>query len=122
MRAGLSPDRTVLNDEGIPWVYDKPEMRLKAKMLVMETKPRLLIGSPMCRAFSILKGLKLKRMREQMYQQMLEHGRTHLKCLCAPHAIESQEIVTSYMNIRQAPRVGAKSAVMNAHNHWVAVS
>ena len=48
MRAGFSLDLTVLNDEGIPWDFDKPEMRLKAKRLVIGTKPRLLIGSPTC--------------------------------------------------------------------------
>ena len=70
-RAGFSLDLTVLNDEGIPWDFDRPGMRLKAKRLVMETKPKLLIGSPMCRAFSILQGLNRKRMGEQKYQAML---------------------------------------------------
>ena len=87
----------------------------------METKPKLLIGGPMCRAFSILQGLNRKRMGEQKYQAMLEHGRTHLKFVCESSAIQSQEIATSFMNIRQAPRVGTKSAFVNAYNYRVAV-
>ena len=46
MRAGFSLDLTILNDQGLPWDFDKPEMRLKAKRLVMETKQKLRIGSP----------------------------------------------------------------------------
>ena len=56
----------------------------------METKPKLLIGSPMCWAFSIVQSLNHKRMGEQKYQAMLEHGRTHQQFVCELYAIQHQ--------------------------------
>ena len=50
---GFALDLTVMDPEdGMPWDFSRPEKREKARRLRKEQKPFLLIGSPMCMAFS----------------------------------------------------------------------
>ncbi len=61
-RLGLSPgfalDLAVVDpDDGMPWDFDNPNKCAKAKRKVQLKKPKLLIGSPMCTAFSQLQAL-----------------------------------------------------------------
>ena len=79
MRPGFSLDLTVLDSDGTPWDFSKEDKRKRALKLIRKQKPDLLVGSPMCRAFSSLQGLNRARMGEVKYQAMLEHGREHLK-------------------------------------------
>ena len=79
MRPGFALDLTVLDTDGEPWDFDKPEKRRRAMELLKSTRPKLLIGSPMCRAFSVLQGLNRARMGEQKWNAMKEHGVSHLK-------------------------------------------
>jgi len=44
---------------GIPWDFNNPEKRARAENLVMSKTAFLLIGSPMCSAFSQIQGLSL---------------------------------------------------------------
>ena len=63
MRPGFSLDRTVLDPlDNKPWNFDCPEKRRRAKDLLRTVKPKLLIGSPMCRPFSNLMNLNKHRM------------------------------------------------------------
>ena len=62
IRPGFALDLTTSDDEGRPWDFDDPSQRAKAKALVLEKKPQLLIGSPMCTAFSCLQALNWGRM------------------------------------------------------------
>ena len=53
LRAGLAFDLTVLDpDDGQPWDFSRQVKREKARRLMRESQPILLIGSPMCTAFS----------------------------------------------------------------------
>ena len=54
LREGFSLDLTTQDENGNPWDYGDPEQRAKAKALVLEAKPWLLIGSPPCTFYSIL--------------------------------------------------------------------
>ena len=50
---GLALDLTVVDPyDGQPWDFDKPEKRERARALIRRQKPYVLIGLPMCRAFS----------------------------------------------------------------------
>ena len=49
---GLALDLTTCDENGEPWDFGKDIMRAKAKRLVEEQKPMLLIGSPMCTMYS----------------------------------------------------------------------
>ena len=49
---GLALDLTVLDEIGEPWDFSRPSMRSKSEKLLHEQKPTLLVGTPMCTAFS----------------------------------------------------------------------
>ncbi len=50
---GFALDLTVTDDDdGEPWDFSRPEKREKARRRLRSERPYLLIGSPMCRAFS----------------------------------------------------------------------
>ena len=51
---GLALDLTTTDSEGQPWDFSDPAQRAKAEKLIEEENPTLLIGTPMCTAFSIL--------------------------------------------------------------------
>ena len=53
MAPGLALDFTVIDpSDGKPWDFNDPVKRERARMLVRRQRPYMLIGSPMCRAFS----------------------------------------------------------------------
>ena len=49
---GFAPDLTTADANGRPWDFDIAENRRRAREMVLSKKPMLLIGSPMCTAFS----------------------------------------------------------------------
>ena len=49
---GFALDLTTVEERGRPWNFDQKVMRDEALRRVREEKPLLLIGSPMCTAFS----------------------------------------------------------------------
>ena len=52
---------TVDPADGMPWDFNIPAKRQRARMLIREQKPYLLIGSPMCTAFSAWQRLNRAR-------------------------------------------------------------
>ena len=52
LMAGFALDLTVLGEGGTPWDFSSPLKRAKARRLVREQKPYMLIGSPQCKDFS----------------------------------------------------------------------
>ena len=76
---GLALDLTAVDpDDGLPWDFDNPEKRAKAKQLVQTRKSLLLVGSPMCSAFSQLQHLTFPRMSKQEVERIINYGRKHL--------------------------------------------
>ena len=71
---GLSPGMAYdieTNDEpGMPWDFDQLEQRNKCMRKIIEQKPAFLIGSPMCKAFSILQGLNRAKMDPAMWDAL----------------------------------------------------
>ena len=45
---GYALDLSTVDERGIPWDFDDPEMREKAKKRQRDEQPMLLVGSPMC--------------------------------------------------------------------------
>ena len=68
LKEGFALDLSVCDEDGNPWDFDVPEMRERAKALVREMKPSLLIGSPMCTAFSVLQFLNRERLGEKEWK------------------------------------------------------
>ena len=54
---GFALDLTTCDEAGKAWDFDKHEMRVKARGLIAEQKPYVLIGSPQCTAYSSLKAM-----------------------------------------------------------------
>ena len=71
---GLAMDITTVDPtDGEPWDFNVPEKARKAEAYVREAKPLLLVGSPVCTAFSQLQTLNRSKMGEMEYQRALEH-------------------------------------------------
>ena len=52
MMPGMALDLTTTNSTGEPWDFNDPARRDEAEKLLNEQRPQLLIGSPICTAFS----------------------------------------------------------------------
>ena len=61
---GLALDLTVNDpDDGMPWDFSLKSKRTKARELLQHSRPVLLIGSPMCTAFSTWQRLNAAKSR-----------------------------------------------------------
>ena len=78
MIPGFALDITTNDSEGQPYDFDIPEQREKARRLLTEHRPFLLIGSPMCTAFSIIQALNWGRMDAKDKDKIIERAATHL--------------------------------------------
>ncbi len=83
-RLGLSPgfalDLAVVDpDDGLPWDFDNPDNCAKAKRKVQYAKPKLLIGSPMCTAFSQLQALSKDKGNIEQKKQLLARAIRHIR-------------------------------------------
>jgi hypothetical protein len=76
---GMALDLTTLDTDGKPWDFNDEQKREKAKKMIKEKKALLLIGSPMCAAFSQLQHLNFGRMTPEDVEKVKEHGRRHLE-------------------------------------------
>ena len=60
---GFAFDLTVADpDDGQPWDFSRRDKREKARRMLREQKPILLIGSPMCTQFSTWQYLNYSKM------------------------------------------------------------
>ena len=63
---GLALDLTVNDpDDGKPWDFSLLAKRIKARRLLQQARPILLIGSPMCTAFSAWQQLNYAKSQDQ---------------------------------------------------------
>ena len=77
---GLAFDLTQSDPEdGKPWDFNDPRKAAKARRWIEMNKPLLLIGSPMCAAFSQLNNINFSRMSPEDVQKVIEHGTRHLE-------------------------------------------
>ena len=67
---GHSIDITCNNDKGEPWDLDDNSKRHQLIQLVVDTKPALIIGSPMCTMFSTLQNLNKNKNSTEHKQQV----------------------------------------------------
>lgn len=91
LRAGWSLDLTTIDEDGRPWDFNQVSMRNKAVRKLLTDKPRLLIGSPMCTAFSSFNNINYKKMDPNEVQQRLRYGRKHLEFCVKLYEIQWKE-------------------------------
>ena len=60
-------------DDGLPWDFNDPAKRKKALDLVFTRRSLLLIGSPMCSAFSKLQNMNWSRMTSEEVSKVKEY-------------------------------------------------
>ena len=91
LRKGFALDLTVIDPEdGMPWDFGRPEKRQKAYRMVQEEKPMLLIGSPMCTAFSNLQKFN-RRKNPAMHQRMLDYAVMHISFCISLYRLQMAE-------------------------------
>ena len=79
---GLALDLTTTNSKGEPWDFNDPARRAEAEKLLNEQKPQLLIGTPMCTAFSNIQNLNKAKRDPAIVAAEIEKARTHLRWCC----------------------------------------
>ena len=79
LQAAWAVDLTQVDPEdGKPWDFDLADKRERARALLREEKPAVLIGSPCCAAWSSWQALnKLRRDPEMVRREMIK-ARVHL--------------------------------------------
>ena len=91
LRPGWSLDFTTCDEQGRPWDFNCPAMRNVAVRKFLQDKPRLLVGSPMCSAFSTMNDINYSRMIEEEKHQRLAYGRKHLEFCTKLYEIQWRE-------------------------------
>lgn len=79
LRAGWASDLTTHDDDGRAWDFDQLEVRNRALRKLLRDEPTLLIGSPMCTAFSQMNHINYSRMDPMEVKTRTEHGRRHFE-------------------------------------------
>ena len=79
---GLALDLTTCNSEGEPWDFSKSRMRDEAERLLDEQKPVLLVGTPMCTAFSTWQFINNTKRDPNIVAREKAAGRMHLAWVC----------------------------------------
>ena len=78
-RAGWSLDLTTQDDDGRYWGFTDPVMTNRAASKVLQDKPMLLIGGPMCIVYSVMNNVNHARMFAEIVKQRFVEARKHLE-------------------------------------------
>ena len=76
---GFALDLTTTDERGRRWDFDDADTRERARALLRAQKPMLLIGSPMCTAFSSWQNINSKFRDPRVVEQELSRARVHLE-------------------------------------------
>ena len=88
LRAGWSLDITICDKDGRNWDFNNVEMRNRAVRKALTDEPLLLIGSPMCTAFSTMNRINYARMSDEDVKQRIEYGRKHIQFCAKLYAMQ----------------------------------
>ena len=88
---GTSLDLTTTDENGDPWDFNVKSMRDKAEKIVRSKGALLLIGSPMCTAFSQLQNINFSRLNPEDVKAVIEYGTTHLEFCMKLYKIQAQQ-------------------------------
>ena len=78
LHPGASYDLLTHDENCKPWDFDDVTQRQRCKQRISKEKPYLLIGSPMCTAFSSLQNLNRERMCAHKWNLLWNYGVKHL--------------------------------------------
>ena len=80
---GVAMDITTNDETGMPWDFDDPRQRQKARERLRADKPLVLVGSPMCTAFCRLQAINFAKMDPDRVRAILARARMHLNFVCS---------------------------------------
>ena len=76
---GFALDLTTVDESGRPWDFDIADNRKRAREMVLSQKPMLLIGSPMCTAFSALQNLNRNKRDPSVVSKEYIRAMVHIR-------------------------------------------
>ena len=79
---GVSLDLTGTDEQGNPWDFNLRGQREKAENIIDEQQPLLLIGTPMCTAFSNIQYLNKAKRDPEVVRRELAKACVHLNWCC----------------------------------------
>ena len=79
---GWSLDLTSVDSRGRVWDFDNPKRRKDAWRLIKQTKPDLVIGSPMCTPFCNVLAMSPAYKETDKYKDLLARAKVHLQFCC----------------------------------------
>ena len=79
---GFALDLTTNDHDGRCWDFDEEEMRKRAWAKIEEEQPMLLIGSPMCTAFSAWQHINNSKRDPNVTSREYQRGLSHLRFCC----------------------------------------
>ena len=82
LQPGWSLDLTTRDQRGEAWDFSKTSRRQDARELLERSRPGVLIGSPMCTAFSALQALSAHRRTPEENRRLLVEAEVHLRFCC----------------------------------------
>ena len=79
MRGGWSLDVTTCDTDGMPWDFNNAIMRNRAVRKLLNDKPMVPIGSPMCTEYNAMNRFNHNRMAPEAVEQRIADARKHLE-------------------------------------------
>jgi hypothetical protein len=85
---GWSLDLTTVDRHGVAWDFTRASRRKDARDLLEATRPRVLIGSPMCTAFSALLALSASKRDPEVVRRLRVEAEVHLRFSCELYELQ----------------------------------
>ena len=87
---GFAMDLTTVDEQGRPWDFDDEATRERARAIVVRDKPMLLVGSPMCTAYSAWQHINRLRRDSAIVKKELDKARVHLAFCCELYQLQQE--------------------------------
>ena len=110
LKAGTSFDITTCDENGIPWDLLKPEIQEKCRKRIIKEKPKLLIGSVMCRDWSQIMNINWDRMEPEEIERRMKEAQIHLEFVCSLYNFSMTQADTSPTNTPKQPGRGNRTS------------
>ncbi len=88
---GFALDLTTNDVDGRAWNFAEKEMRERAMAKLKAEEPQLLVGSPMCTAFSQLQAINVARRDPAIVRRELESAKDHVRWVMKLCALQVRE-------------------------------
>ena len=85
-------DITIMDpDDNMPWDLNKKEKRDKVRHIIKTCRPTLVIGSPMCTAFSSLQNMNKSKQHSEERKKAMKEAVMHMKFACEIYEMQIED-------------------------------